>query len=212
MMLDKEMTSFKIQKYSLSWVVMFSPVLVGLLLMVPRLVSPQFGLFDDGTTILNARAIVAGTWNPGVEAVTGRYRPVYWLYYALIYRFAGERPFFFFLANAALLAVTIVGLIYLVRLAGGSRLHAWISGMFFAFSGPVVENYYTLSKSEALQVLFLVFSVISICYFVRWRGAWKKAVAFPSVNADAGVGCSNERDYPDHDPHQPGLAADGLVF
>jgi hypothetical protein len=47
-------------------------------------------------------------------------------------------------------------LILLTRRLGGSSRQAWLTGVLFAISGPAIENHYTLSKAEPLQLLLLL--------------------------------------------------------
>ncbi|MCL4559680.1 MAG: hypothetical protein M1281_03570 [Chloroflexi bacterium] len=144
-------------RYRLGWALI---VLVCVVIMLPRLASPQFGLFDDGTTIETARQILHGGWNMSFDIATGRFRPVYWLYYALIYGIAGANPLAFFLGNTLLLILTPLAAVWLVRSWGGSPRQALFTGLLFAISGPVIENYYTLSKAEPLQLLLVLAGLI----------------------------------------------------
>ena len=155
----------------------YTPVLLAVLIMLPRLLSPQFGLFDDGTTILTSQQIASGHWDPAMEAGSGRFRPVYWLYYGLIYLLAGKSPLAFFAGNLLLLALTAAILIALVRRAGGSRWQAFLAGLLFALSGPVIEAYYTLSKPEPVQLLALALALLALVEFYRARGTRRRGMA-----------------------------------
>lgn len=144
---------------------MYSPVLLCLAIMVPRLLSAQFGLFDDPATLGTARQIVADGWRffeNDWDALTGRFRPIYWLFYSLVYAVMGENPFRFYLANTLVFAFITAGLVRWVRLNDGSRLAAWASGVLFALSGPVIENFYTLSKGEPVQVICIMACLLTI--------------------------------------------------
>jgi hypothetical protein len=148
----------------------YSPAILSVLLMVPRLVSAQFGLFDDGFTLMTVRRILWGEWTVFQvpwEVAAGRLRPTYWLLPIGIDLLAGKDPFWFYLANTVLLSATVVGLIWLVRLTGGSRVRSALTGLLFAVAGPVVESYYTLSKGEAIQAACLVASLVLITYWAR---------------------------------------------
>jgi hypothetical protein len=145
--------------------------------MMPRLASSQFGLLDDGVTLLNSSAILQGHWSFGGELPI-RFRPVYWLFYALIYLFAGPNPQAFFSVNLVIYAATTALLINLVRYLGGTRWQAFFTGLLFSIAGPVFENYYTLSKSELLQVFGLLVSVITACQFAKQTKLWMKVGLF----------------------------------
>ena len=154
-------------------ILLYSPVLVACLLMLPRLVSPDFGLFDDGRTLVLSQGINQGVWDMSWDSAAGRFRPVYWLYYAVVYRFSGTHPVGFFLANTFILAATVAILIALARVLGLNRLQAWSAGVIFALSGPVIENFYTLSKAEPLQLLAISLGLLFAVHFahdnMRWR-------------------------------------------
>ncbi|MFQ5922545.1 MAG: hypothetical protein ACE5M4_06840 [Anaerolineales bacterium] len=133
------------------------PVGLAALIMIPRLLSAEFGLFDDGETLRVAQDIQNGDWGVlAKEAIRGRFRPVYWIQYAHIYALFGAAPAWFFLWNTLLFVVVTVELILLVRRTGAGRFQAATTGFIFVLSGPVVENIYTLSKPELLQILLLL--------------------------------------------------------
>lgn len=167
MSLDKSMQKTSSDRNLLYSLLMFAPVLICVLIMLPRLSSAQFGLLDDGTTILTSQKIAAGTWSLGNEAGAGRFRPAYWLYYGLIYLAAGPDPRAFFAGNLAMFVLITAGLIFLVRINGGSRLAAGLAGLFFVLAGTAIENFYTLSKPEAPQVLGLTLLLIALSLYAR---------------------------------------------
>ncbi|MCE5208670.1 MAG: hypothetical protein LLG42_10225 [Chloroflexi bacterium] len=151
------------------------PVLLCILIMLPRLASPQFGLLDDGVTISTIKGIYSGNWSLLLENSVGRFRPIYWLYHFLIFLVAGSQPFWFFLGNLILLILIVLGLILTVRLVGGSKIQAGLSGIFFLGSTILVENAYTLSKPELLQTFFL----ITLVYLVLFQ--YKKLLSLPDA-------------------------------
>lgn len=155
----------------------YLPALLPLLIMLPRLVSSQFGLLDDGRTLATASQFVIGdfaTW----DAQLGRFRPMYWHYWSLIYRIAGENPFAFFISNTVLFAALTAGLIKFVGLVGGTKRQAWMTGLFFALSGPVIENFYTLSKAEPIQLLWLMASLLVMAGLINTRSRRRQVTGF----------------------------------
>ncbi len=161
----------------LAELLMFSPILLAVLIMLPRLLQPNFGLLDDGAT-LRAAGQIDGNWTAPLHLSgdTGRFFPMYWIYYYGIFKIVGASPLGFFAAHCILLAVTIAGLIYFVRLGGATRLQAGAAGLFFAASGPVIENFYTLSKAEPVQVLFLLSSLILMEHCARQTNVRRQLV------------------------------------
>ncbi len=148
----------------------YSSVVCAVLLLIPRLLSPEFGLLDDAVTITVAKGVCQ---DPGLAlrmgSDTGRFIPAYWLYYSAIYFLAQARPLFFFVANSLLLAATALALVYFMRWRGASGLQAGATGLFFVLSGPTIENFYTLSKAEPLQVAMSVIGLALLAGMNRHR-------------------------------------------
>ena len=133
------------------------PVGLAALIMIPRLISAEFGLFDDAETLRVAEDIQNGDWDILVkEAVRGRFRPIYWVQYAHINALTGAQPAWFFLWNTVLFMTVIALTVHIVRRMGGSNFQAATTGVLLALAGPLVENTYTLSKPELLQMLLLL--------------------------------------------------------
>jgi len=139
----------------LFWLV---PFLLALLIMLPRLASPQFGLLDDGNSLRTARLLASGNWQLGDVAV-GRSRPLYWLFWSLPYFFAGPNPFWYFLANLASLIALVACVVLVSRALGLGVLPAWLTAIIFLLDGPVVESFYTLSKGEPLQLILILLAL-----------------------------------------------------
>ncbi|HEY7037727.1 MAG TPA: hypothetical protein VID28_02695 [Methylomirabilota bacterium] len=133
-----------------------APVVLAGLVMLPRLASPQFGFLDDGLTLQIGREVV-GRWSTTLHLnpETGRFVPAYWLVYSAIAGVTGARPLAFFLVNGAILAALLAILARLVRAGGGSPGQATVAVVLFALCGPTIESFYTLSKPEPLQLLWI---------------------------------------------------------
>ena len=131
------------------------PILLILLISLPRLFDAQFGFFDDAVTLITSHKILRGEWSPGDEALGGRFRPLYWLYYAFFYVLFGERPLYFFLGNIIVLILITLCIMKVVSYLSKKSHISVIAGVLFVISGPVLENVYTLSKPEG-QVLDLL--------------------------------------------------------
>jgi len=157
-------------------VLIYTPVLVCILVMLPRLASPQFGLLDDGWNLGIAREVANGNWQASLDAQAVRFRPLYWLLPGLIYRLVGAQPLWYFCYGLLLFASATACLIAVVRAEGGSRLQAWLSGVLFALSGPTIEAYYTLPKSESMQVAWLAASLLPVTGISRQRSRLKRTV------------------------------------
>jgi len=174
-----QITTHRIQRQqTLNWkrFLLYSiPVLVCILIMIPRLASPSFGLMDDGYNLGKAIQIDQGDLSLNYDGITGRYRPVYWLYYALIYGLVGLNPLWYFAANTLIFCFITVSLIYLVAANQGTWLQAWTAGMIFALAVPNIENLYTLGKGEPLQFFFIMLGFLLLNGLPRIqsaRGRW----------------------------------------
>lgn len=138
------------------------PVTLAVLVMLPRLASPQFGLLDDGLTLQTGREVI-GRWSSTLHLIpeTGRFFPAYWLVYSAIVGVVGVRPLAFFTVNTVLLAGLLAILARLVRLSGGARFQVAIAAVLFAPCGPVIETFYTLSKAEGFQLTWIGVSLLA---------------------------------------------------
>src|SRR5436190_20723467 len=70
-----------------------APAALALLVRLPRLASPQFGLLDDGLTLQTGREVI-GRWSSVLHLIpeTGRFFPAYWLLYWLAIERGSARP------------------------------------------------------------------------------------------------------------------------
>jgi hypothetical protein len=137
-----------------NWI--YAPLLIAVLIMLPRLISANFGLMDDGRALSIAQGLLQGKFDLSWDVVAGRARPIYWLAFAFWYLLVGAQPFWFFLGNLIVFSTTTFLLIYLVQSLGGTKLQAFLSGFVFVLSTSVIENVYTLSKAENFQVMLMV--------------------------------------------------------
>src|SRR5512143_2677596 len=155
----------KSARFARYWV--YAPILICILIMIPRLVSPQFGLLDDGRSLTISQGIIHGNWDLSWDVIAGRARPIYWAAFAFWYLLAGGHAFWYFLGNLIVFSATTILLIGLVKNLGGSNIQAFLTGTVFTLSTPVIENVYTLSKGENLQVLLLIIAVSLVFLAVK---------------------------------------------
>lgn len=159
------------------WIIL--PLLLCLIIMLPRLASPQFGLEDDGTSIQVAQQWTSGHFNitPGPDLGSGRFRPFYWAGLTLIYLLGGKNPAWYYLSNTLVLMLTVGSLTFLVRARGTTKLQACLAGCLFAIASPVIESFYTISKQEPLQVAWVLFSLLPL-FGIFPKSARGKVIAF----------------------------------
>jgi hypothetical protein len=136
---------------------------LAILVMLPRLASPQFGLLDDGVTLQTGRATIGRWWTVlALIPETGRFFPGYWLTYGAVFGIVGVSPFAFFATNALILAGLLALVARLVRVNGGTQLQAAVAVVLFAVCGPAIEAFYTLSKAEPLQMVWIGISMLAV--------------------------------------------------
>jgi hypothetical protein len=173
-------------------VLVYSPMLLGVFIMVPRLLSPNFGFFDDAAALSRAQEIWAGHWNLATEAAGGRFRPLYWLYYAFMYRIFGVNPLGFYIGNLVLFLILIFSLIRLAMALGINKKEAWIVGFVFVLASPVLENIYTLCKLELLQVFWILLLLYCSEFYLRVRTWYWKSVFLLLMAGIAFLVCSTK--------------------
>jgi hypothetical protein len=144
--------------------------------MLPRLFSPNFGFFDDAASVVRAQEIWAGNWNLAIEGDGGRFRPLYWFYYAFLYRISDTNALGYFIGNLVLFLIIIFCIIRLALALGIKKKVAWTVGLVFALAGPVIENIYTLGKSELLQVLWILLLLLCCEIYFRFNKRYWKAI------------------------------------
>jgi hypothetical protein len=164
---------------------LYWPLPLAFVLMLPRLMHPHFGLLDDGVTLGGARLVT--DVGPKVAfqlgGDTGRFSPLMWLLWSVIYRIGGNSPLTFFFANCLLLIGITAGLMWIVYSLSGNRFQAQATGLFFLSAGPIVENFYTVTKGEPLQALWMTLSVGLIVGLHRTSDKKRQAAVGLAVTA-----------------------------
>ena len=145
------------------------PLFIAIIVMIPRLISPQFGFFDDGRMLVEVNKIFQNNFSMGYDVQAGRFRPMYWLYYSCIYALAGQKPFWFFIGHLIIFQFIIVEIRLLMKQMKATNWQIFTTSMVFIFSMPIVENFYTFSKGEPLQLIFTLASVIFLGYLKNPR-------------------------------------------
>jgi hypothetical protein len=136
------------------------PVLVAVLIMAPRLASPQFGIMDDSLIYVEVQKILQGDFSISYDLYAGRFRPLYWLYFTLIYLLAGPNPFWFFFGHLLILLVLLIEIRLLMKALRSEEWQILLTSLVFLFSIPIIENFYTLSKGDPLSLIFILASLL----------------------------------------------------
>jgi hypothetical protein len=157
--------------------------------MLPRLASPQFGLLDDGLTLQTGHETI-GRWSSVLALIpeTGRFFPAYWLVYSALVGVVGVRPLAFFVFNVLVLGSLLSLLAGLVRTSGGTRLSISVAVVLFATCGPAIEAFYTLSKAEPLQMIWIGISLLAAAASAREPRWWWRAGLITLAGAALALG------------------------
>jgi hypothetical protein len=138
------------------------PFIIVVVIMVPRLHSAQFGLLDDGANLADVRAILQGDLSMSLDLQAGRFRPLYWFYFLLIYVLAGANPFWFFFAHTIVFLILILEIRLLMKHMKADTWQIFFTSTIFIFTIPIIENFYTLSKGETSQLAFILAAVLCL--------------------------------------------------
>lgn len=141
-------------------IIIIIPLLVAVLIMVPRLLSPQFGVMDDGLIYVEVQKILQGDFSMDYDIQAGRFRPLYWLYFTLIYLIAGPNPLWFFIGHLLILLILLIEIRALMKYLHAQDWQILLSSLVFLFSIPIIENFYTLSKGDPLSLVFILASLL----------------------------------------------------
>ncbi len=155
-------------------------LLLATLVMLPRLLTPDFGLLDDGVSLFfGSLGTQRGVFHAVATVVQadgqrGRFHPVHWAYLILQFRFGQYQPLLWFSVNCVLLGATGIIIARIAWLVSKDRLAATFSGAGYVLLPSTFENYYTLSKSEPLLVFWLVTSAWLLFESIEHGGLWQR--------------------------------------
>ncbi len=151
---------------------------LGILIMLPRLLSAQYGMLDDGNSFKAWRAISDGTWGLDYDAGSGRLRPFYWLFSGFLTYLFPDSPAGGFAVNTFILVASCWLLFWTGLLLFRDYRPALLGSVFYILSGPIIETFYTFGKAEHLQVLFGLFSIFIIVSSDKMRSRYLKWVLY----------------------------------
>ena len=142
------------------WIFILIPFFIATLVMLPRLISPQFGFLDDAPMLTQSEEFHRGNFIIENDQQAGRFRPMYWLYYAGIFGLAKHNPFWFFMGNLILFLILLLELRVVMKQMTFGEGQILFTSILFIFTMPIIENFYTLGKGEPLQLVFLMLAII----------------------------------------------------
>ncbi|MDD5466391.1 MAG: VCBS repeat-containing protein [Anaerolineales bacterium] len=159
-----------------------SLALIVFLYMLPRIRSAQFGLLDDGVTLIVGQKFLSDPSTPfKFMRFSGRFFPIYWLYQSLVFQFAKYAAYRWFIANTILLFALSIILYKVTYKFTKDIKSAWLASVLFIFSGPVVESFYTITKSEPIMLFFVCAAVMVSFLLEKPPGVLKKILVVSAI-------------------------------
>jgi hypothetical protein len=148
-------------KRNYSLLIFFSFFLViSCIYFLPFLKMPAFNLIDDGLSLKISREILTeGNFSGLNEINKGRLRPLYWLYFSLIYIFSNSNPLGFWIGQTVVFSLTLFSIWYLLKDQVNKYLIAFFLPILF-FIPAVSANLFRLGTAEVRQMLFIVWFMI----------------------------------------------------
>lgn len=163
---------FKLLPYTSLAIIVF-------LYMLPRILSAQFGLLDDGVSLIIGKKFAEDPLTPFTfMRFSGRFFPVFWLYQSMVFQIAKYAAYRWYIANAFLLFVLSILLYKVTFKFTRNTWSAWLASALFILSGPVVESFYTITKSEPIMLLFASSACFVPFLVEKPIGAFKKSLIF----------------------------------
>lgn len=118
---------------------------------LPYILTPQFGLLNDGWYIRLAEQTSLTHWSDFLQLHEERSIPFTLMFYVVVLRTVSFSPLglvlFYFIELAALIA----GIYYF----SGRKLHGFLAALLILFSSPVVTNTYEFFTQEHISLLLL---------------------------------------------------------
>lgn len=125
------------------------------------LLSPPFSLADDGYSLTLGKKLISdfsfSNWkNTLFEFDIGRFRPVYLMYFSVVYFFFGSDPIGLWLGQTIVLWLTLVFLYKLINFLTKNETLAFILSTVWLIMPNVSENIFRAGTTEPRQFLFIL--------------------------------------------------------
>lgn len=125
------------------------------------LLSPPFSLADDGYSLTLGKQLFSdisiSNWkNTLFEFDIGRFRPVYLLYFSIIFLFFGSNPIGLWLGQTVVLWLTLVFLYKLINLLTKNKQLSFVLSTIWLIMPNVSENIFRAGTAEPRQLLFIL--------------------------------------------------------
>ncbi len=125
------------------------------------LLSPPFSLADDGYSLTLGKQLFSdvsiSNWkNTLFEFDIGRFRPVYLLYFSIVFLFFGSNPIGLWLGQTVVLWLTLVFLYKLINLFTKNKQLSFVLSTIWLIMPNVSENIFRAGTAEPRQLLFIL--------------------------------------------------------
>lgn len=142
--------------------VFFLFLLVSILYFMPFFEHPSLNLLDDGDNIQGGIEILHGDFSANVNEIKGgRFRPVFWLYYSLIYFFSGENPLGYWIGQTVIFSLSLFFVWEIVNTVNNykdnfGKVVSFLAICLLFFVPAVSTNMYRLGTAEVRQMFFIL--------------------------------------------------------
>lgn len=149
-------------------------LLASFVYFLPQLLFPQFNLIDDGQNLLVANELIK---NPASfkenliekEISIGRMRPLYYIYYFVVYLIAGANPLAFWVGQALTFATTLYLIYLIVNYFVKNNPFSLLSVLPLLIIPSVAENFLRLGPAETRQMAFVLWGIYLFLKFINLK-------------------------------------------
>lgn len=129
-------------------------------------VFPAFNVIDDGASINSAVKLSSSSsidvWKSVlVESQVGRLRPLYLLYFFIVYSVVGANPLGFWMFQLVVLSLTLIGMAIFIYKVTNSYLLSSFVPVVLLFFEATAENFFRLGTAEPKQVLLWIWLLLA---------------------------------------------------
>jgi len=148
------------QKLWNKYLLEFLAVLIPIILVLPVLIWPHYGLFSDADQIIEFPNAFFSNPIEGFKRILkpfddGRYQPFFYLLTIGIFYLKPNSAFIFYLSQCVMLVSICIVLAWGIRRVTNSNIAGILSVIIFCTSSSFYENFFTLDKIEPRLTFFI---------------------------------------------------------
>lgn len=134
--------------------------------------NPGFSLVDDGYSLLKGKALIENVslenWkNNLVEVNVGRFRPIYLIYYGLIFSIFGTNPVGLWLGEFTVVWITMVLIYLLLKTITKNDVISFLMPFIWLAMPTFASNVFRLGTAEPRQLLFSLSSFYIFLHYLK---------------------------------------------